>query len=101
MKTQYKETKLFFTGRRYGNAPMLLAAMLCAGGSLLAGCGNKEEAAPAPTAAQTPAAGKVAEPGAAPLENVKGTPEQEAAKQRAIDEGAAIHAANDPAQGGK
>ena len=100
-KTQKVGAGLISVRRRYRNVPILLAAMLCAGGSLLAGCGNKDASAPSPAAAPTPSAGMAAAPGAAGQETVKGTPEQEAAKQRAIDEGPAIQAANDPKQGGK
>ncbi len=70
---------------------MVAGAVLLSIMSLLAvGCSGKNESAAAPTAGA---------PGAAAA--AKPTPEQEAAKARAISEGPAIQAANAAAQSGQ
>ena len=65
---------------------ILPVVLLCAALSLVAGCGNKEVETAAPTSLKGQAP-------TVPTGEVKGTPEQEAAKQKAIQEGPAIEAA--------
>jgi hypothetical protein len=82
---------ILFRGKQKTIAAIL--PLLLAAGFLAAGCGEKT-AETSPTATG-PTASKGTEGGA-----MKPTAEQEAARQRAIDQGPAIQAANEAAQRG-
>ena len=101
MKTPntHKESSFHFNARSHRKAPAALAAAFLAGGLLLTGCGSKDESDSPVTAGQ--GSPKTAQANFTGTSGVKPTPEQEAAKQCAIDEGPAIQAANNPPEGGK
>ena len=79
------EAKMPFWGKGGSERTMFTAAVIlgCGAGSLMAGCGAKDTATTVPVKAQAPA------PGAGvgrDIGNVKLTPSQSAARQRAIQQ---------------